>query len=201
MIDVIDNFDSFVYNLVQYTGALGEQCRAFRNDAVSVPEIMRSAPDLLLISPGPGDPRGAGVSLSAVRELAGVVPIFGVCLGHQTIGEAFGARVVHARQPMHGKCSSVVHDGLGVFQDLPSPITVTRYHSLVVDPATLPPELEVSAWSEDGEVMGLRHRDLAVEGVQFHPESLFTAHGLAMVRNALAMAGATRRNREGLVSA
>ncbi|WP_330288676.1 anthranilate synthase component II [Streptomyces sp. NBC_00576] len=201
MICVIDNYDSFVYNLVQYAGALRVECQVFRNDEVSVDTIVKLAPDLLLISPGPGNPDSAGISLEAVRSLAGRVPIFGVCLGHQTIGQVFGAEVVHAKKPMHGKCSRVTHDGRGVFTGLPSPLTVTRYHSLVVAPATLPPEIEVSAWSEDGEVMALRHRELHVESVQFHPESLFTEHGLRMVENALVAARGFHKAREGLVSA
>jgi anthranilate synthase/aminodeoxychorismate synthase-like glutamine amidotransferase len=173
----------------------------FRNDETSVEEIAALDPELLLVSPGPGDPDSAGISLEAVRRLAGRVPVFGVCLGHQTIGQVFGARVVHARRPMHGKCSEITHDGRGVFQDLPSPLAVTRYHSLVVDPATLPPEIEVSAWSPEGEVMALRHRELPVESVQFHPESLFTEHGVRMVANALRAARAPRTAREGLISA
>ncbi|MFD5164243.1 anthranilate synthase component II [Streptomyces hawaiiensis] len=201
MICVIDNYDSFVYNLVQYSSNLGVPCRVFRNDETSVEEIAELAPDLLLISPGPGDPDSAGISLEAVRGLAGRVPIFGVCLGHQTIGQVFGARVVHAGQPMHGKCTEITHDGRGVFQDLPSPLTVTRYHSLVVDPATLPPEIEVSAWSPEGEVMALRHRELPLESVQFHPESLFTEHGVRMVGNVLRAARAPHTAREGLISA
>jgi anthranilate synthase/aminodeoxychorismate synthase-like glutamine amidotransferase len=201
MICVIDNYDSFVYNLVQYAANLGVPCTVFRNDETSVEEIAALDPELLLVSPGPGDPDSAGISLEAVRRLAGRVPVFGVCLGHQTIGQVFGARVVHARRPMHGKCSEITHDGRGVFQDLPSPLAVTRYHSLVVDPATLPPEIEVSAWSPEGEVMALRHRELPVESVQFHPESLFTEHGVRMVANALRAARAPRTAREGLISA
>ncbi|WP_086791255.1 anthranilate synthase component II [Streptomyces thermovulgaris] len=201
MICVIDNYDSFVYNLVQYAGALGVECRVFRNDEVTVEEIAELAPELLLLSPGPGAPDTAGVSLEAVRALAGRVPIFGVCLGHQTIAQAFGARVVHARRPMHGKCDEVRHDGRGVFHGLPSPLTVTRYHSLVVDPATLPAQIEVSAWSSEGEVMALRHRELPMESVQFHPESLFTEHGVRMVGNALETACGRGTVREGLISA
>ena len=186
MICVIDNYDSFVYNLVQYLGRLGAESVVYRNDEVSVEEVERLRPDLVLISPGPGDPDDAGISLDVVRRLR--VPVFGVCLGHQVIGQAFGADVVHARAPMHGKCSRVHHDGRGVFAGLPDPVEVVRYHSLVIDPATLPAELEISAWTADGEVMGVRHRYRPIEGVQFHPESLFTDQGLAMVENALAAA-------------
>jgi anthranilate synthase/aminodeoxychorismate synthase-like glutamine amidotransferase len=185
VIGVVDNYDSFVYNLVQYAGRLGHDCTVLRNDAVTVDELERLLPDRLIISPGPGDPDHAGVSLDAVRRLGPRVPVFGVCLGHQCIGQAFGARVVHGRVPRHGKCSTIRHDGRGVFTGLPPVFEVARYHSLVVDEATLPAELEVSAWTLEGEIMGVRHRELPIEGVQFHPESLFTEHGLAMVANAL----------------
>jgi anthranilate synthase/aminodeoxychorismate synthase-like glutamine amidotransferase len=190
VIGVVDNYDSFVYNLVQYAGRLGHACTVLRNDAVSVDELERLRPDRLIISPGPGDPDQAGVSLDAVTRLGARIPVFGVCLGHQCIGQAFGARVVHARAPMHGKCSAIRHDGRGVFAGLPPVFEVARYHSLVVDAATLPAELEVSAWTLEGEIMGVRHRTLPIEGVQFHPESLFTEHGLAMVANALGPAPA-----------
>ena len=185
MIGVVDNYDSFVYNLVQYAGRLGHACTVLRNDAVGIDELEQLRPDRLIISPGPGDPDQAGVSLAAVTRLGARIPVFGVCLGHQCIGQAFGARVVHARAPMHGKCSTIRHDGRGVFAGLPPVFEVARYHSLVVDEATLPAELEVSAWTLEGEIMGVRHRSLPIEGVQFHPESLFTEHGLAMVANAL----------------
>ncbi|WP_410588186.1 anthranilate synthase component II [Amycolatopsis sp. lyj-23] len=192
MICVIDNYDSFVYNLVQYLGHLGAECRVFRNDEVTVAGVAALAPELVLISPGPGDPADAGVSVELVRRLAGRVPLLGVCLGHQAIGTAFGARVVHAAEPMHGKCSPIAHDGRGVFAGLRNPLTVARYHSLVIDPASLPPELVVTAWSSTGEVMGVRHRTLPVEGVQFHPESLFTEEGVAMVANALSLRALVR---------
>jgi anthranilate synthase/aminodeoxychorismate synthase-like glutamine amidotransferase len=185
LICVIDNYDSFVYNLVQYAGMLGHDCQVFRHDAVTVEEIGLLAPDYLFISPGPADPRHAGISVEVVRQLGGRIPVFGVCLGHQCIGAAFGADIVHARRPMHGKCSMVHHDGHGVFAGLPDPIEVVRYHSLVIAEAGLPAELEVTAWTADGEVMGVRHRELPIEGVQFHPESLLTDHGLTMVGNAL----------------
>ncbi|WP_329056054.1 aminodeoxychorismate/anthranilate synthase component II [Amycolatopsis sp. NBC_01488] len=185
MICVLDNYDSFVYNLVQYLGNLGASCQVYRNDEISVADVEALGPELVLISPGPGDPADAGISVELVRRLAGRVPIFGVCLGHQAIGAAFGARVVHAAEPMHGKCSPLAHDGHGVFAGLRNPLTVARYHSLVLDPASLPADLVVTAWSSTGEVMGVRHRKLPIEGVQFHPESLFTEEGVAMVANAM----------------
>ena len=191
MIVMIDNYDSFTYNLVQYFGELGEDVRVVRNDALSVAEIARLGPDRIVISPGPCTPNEAGVSLDVLRKLAGRVPIFGVCLGHQAIGQAFGGKVVRAREIMHGKTSPVRHTGRGVFADLPDPFEATRYHSLVVDKSTLPDCLEITAWTEreDGaidEIMGLRHRTLLVEGVQFHPESILTQHGHDLLRNFLA---------------
>lgn len=185
MIHVIDNYDSFVHNLVQYAGDLGADCVVHRNDEVTVEQVAAREPELVLVSPGPGAPADAGISVDLVRRLGGSVPIFGVCLGHQAIGAAFGARIRHATRPMHGKCSRITHDGDGLFAGLPSPLTVARYHSLVIDPATLPAELVVTAWSDTGEVMGVRHRTLPIEGVQFHPESLFTEQGVAMVANAI----------------
>ncbi len=185
MICVIDNYDSFVYNLVQYVGHLGADCVVHRNDEVTVEQVVGLDPELILISPGPGDPADAGISIELVRRLGHDVPIFGVCLGHQAIGAAFGARIRHAAEPMHGKCSRITHDGEGVFAGLPTPLVVARYHSLVIEADTLPAELVATAWSETGEIMGVRHRELPIEGVQFHPESLFTEQGVGIVSNAV----------------
>jgi len=183
---VIDNYDSFTFNLVQYLLELGADAIVHRSDAITLDAAERIAPDALLLSPGPGRPEDAGITLDAIRHFAGRVPILGVCLGHQAIAVAFGGRVVRATRPMHGRTSEVVHEGEGVFADLASPLTAARYHSLVVDPASLPRELAPTAWTRDGELMGLRHRTLAVEGVQFHPESFLTEHGHAMLRSWLA---------------
>jgi para-aminobenzoate synthetase component 2 len=185
---VIDNYDSFVYNLVQELGELGADPVVHRNDAIDVAGIRAAAPDLILISPGPGRPEDAGVSLAVIEELAGVIPILGVCLGHQAIGQVFGGDVVQAPSLMHGKTSAIHHDGKGVFVGLPDPFTATRYHSLVVEPSTVPAALEVTARTSDGVIMGLRHRTLAVEGVQFHPESLLTPEGPSLLANFLAVA-------------
>ncbi|MGA8051780.1 MAG: aminodeoxychorismate/anthranilate synthase component II [Burkholderiales bacterium] len=185
MVLMIDNYDSFTYNLVQYLGELGEQVRVVRNDEVSIDEIEALAPARVVISPGPCTPSEAGISLGVIDRLAGRVPILGVCLGHQAIGQAFGGKVVRARQVMHGKVSRIRHDGRGVFAGVPNDFIATRYHSLVVERATLPECLLVTAESEDGEIMGLRHRSLPVEGVQFHPEALLTEHGHKMLENFL----------------
>ncbi len=185
---VIDNYDSFVYNLVQELGELGAEPVVHRNDAVDVETIRRTEPDAIVISPGPGRPNSAGISLAVVRELAGEFPILGVCLGHQAIGQAYGGVVVGAPTLMHGKTSAIHHDGRGVFAGLPDPFTATRYHSLVIDPATVPEVLEVSARTSDGVIMGLRHRELPVEGVQFHPESLLTTSGPSLLANFLTAA-------------
>jgi anthranilate synthase component II len=185
MVLMIDNYDSFTYNLVQYLGELGEQVRVVRNDEISVDEVEALAPARVVISPGPCTPSEAGMSLEVIERLSGHVPILGVCLGHQAIGQAFGGKVVRARQVMHGKVSRIRHDGRGVFANVPNDFIATRYHSLVVERASLPVCLEVSAESEDGEIMGLRHRSLPVEGVQFHPEALLTEHGHKMLENFL----------------
>jgi len=190
MILMIDNYDSFTYNLVQYLGELGEDVRVVRNDELSIEEIRRLAPARIVISPGPGTPDQAGVSLGLIEKLGGQIPILGVCLGHQSIGQVFGGRVVRAQRIMHGKTSPIHHNGQGVFAGLPNPFEATRYHSLIVEKSTLPRELEVTAWTQDergevDEIMGLRHRALAVEGVQFHPESILTQHGHDLLRNFL----------------
>ena len=185
---VIDNYDSFVYNLVQELGELGADPVVHRNDAIDIEGIRAAAPDAILISPGPGRPEDAGISDAVIRELAGEYPILGVCLGHQAIGQVFGGRIVAAPTLMHGKTSSIHHDGRGVFAGLPDPFVSTRYHSLVVDPASVPDSLEVSATTSDGVIMGLRHRTLPIEGVQFHPESLLTPNGPDLLSNFLATA-------------
>jgi anthranilate synthase component 2 len=182
---MIDNYDSFTYNLVQYFGELGADMRVVLNDEMDVAGIAALRPEKIVISPGPCSPNEAGVSLQVIAAFAGRVPILGVCLGHQAIGQAFGGRVVHARELMHGKTSPVAHAGVGVFAGLPTPFTATRYHSLAVERASLPADLEVTAWTEDGEIMGVRHRRFDVEGVQFHPESVLTEHGHRMLENFL----------------
>jgi anthranilate synthase component 2 len=185
MLLMIDNYDSFTYNLVQYFGELGQEVQVFRNDEISLDDIARLAPQYLVISPGPCTPLEAGVSVAAIERFAGQIPILGVCLGHQSIGQAFGGKIIHAKQLMHGKTSPVQHLDLGVFHSLPNPVTCTRYHSLVIERESLPDCLEITAWTEDGEIMGVRHKTLAVEGVQFHPESILTQHGHTMLRNFL----------------
>jgi para-aminobenzoate synthetase component 2 len=186
---VIDNYDSFVYNLVQYLGELGADPVVARHDAIDVEGIARLDPAGLLISPGPGTPDSAGVSCAAIAAFAGHIPILGVCLGHQCIGQVFGGRVVRAAHVMHGKTSEISHDGEGIFAGLPDPLVATRYHSLVVEPDALPPALQATGWASDGTLMALRHLDLAVEGVQFHPESILTDGGHRMVANWLARCG------------
>jgi len=185
MVLMIDNYDSFTYNLVQYLGELGVAVTVVRNDEISVDEVARLRPEKIVISPGPCSPNEAGISLEAIERLGGKIPLLGVCLGHQAIGQAFGGKVVHARTLMHGKTSPIHHIGAGVFRGLPSPFVATRYHSLAVERDSLPDCLEVTAWTEDGEIMGLRHKTLAVEGVQFHPESILTEHGHALLKNFL----------------
>lgn len=182
---MIDNYDSFTYNLVQYFGELGAEVEVFRNDEITVEGVAQRQPDRLVISPGPCSPAEAGISIAAIQQFAGKLPILGVCLGHQSIGAAFGGKVVRARQLMHGKTSEITTTRQGVFAGLPEKFTVNRYHSLAVERASCPPDLEVTAWTDDGEIMGLRHKTLDVEGVQFHPESILTEHGHAMLKNFL----------------
>jgi anthranilate synthase component 2 len=187
MLLMIDNYDSFTFNIVQYFGQLGEDVRVVRNDEITVAEIASLAPRRLVISPGPCSPEEAGISVAAIREYAGKLPILGVCLGHQAIGAAFGGTIVRSSTLMHGKTSPIHHDGRELFAGLPNPFNATRYHSLVVERATFPAELEITAWVEEGEVMGLRHRQLPVWGVQFHPESILTEGGMQLLQNFLQM--------------
>lgn len=192
MLLVIDNYDSFTYNLVQYFGELGADVQVVRNDAVTVEQIAELAPSEIVISPGPCTPAQAGISVEAIRSFAGKIPLLGVCLGHQSLAVAFGGRVVRAARLMHGKTSPIYHDGRTLFRNLPQPFRATRYHSLLVERETLPECLEVSAWTEEGEIMGLRHRRWLVEGVQFHPESILTDMGKDLLRNFLQLAEESR---------
>ena len=185
MLLMIDNYDSFTYNLVQYLGELGADVHVHRNDALTLEQVAAWAPEKIVISPGPCTPDQAGISVPLVRRFAGSIPILGVCLGHQAIGEAFGGRIVRAQRVMHGKVSAVTHDGHGVFTGVPSPLTATRYHSLAIERRTMPACLAITATSEDGEVMGVRHREWSVEGVQFHPEAILTEHGMRLLANFL----------------
>ncbi|QFH68855.1 aminodeoxychorismate synthase component 2 [Enterobacter sp. E76] len=185
MLLLIDNYDSFTWNLYQYFCELGAEVVVKRNDEISVADIATLAPQKIVISPGPCTPNEAGISLDVIRDYAGKLPILGVCLGHQAIGQAFGARIVRARQVMHGKTSAISHNGSGVFHGLNNPLTVTRYHSLLIDPATLPNEFDVTAWSAGDEIMGIRHREWDLEGVQFHPESILSEQGHALLNNFL----------------
>jgi len=182
---LIDNYDSFTFNLAQYLGELGADVHVHRNDAITLEQIAAWAPEKIVISPGPCTPTEAGISVPTIQRFAGKIPILGVCLGHQSIGQAFGGRIVRAQRVMHGKLSPVTHDGRGVFAGLPSPFSVTRYHSLAIERATCPPCLEISATADDGEIMGVRHREFSVEGVQFHPEAILTEHGHALLANFL----------------
>ena len=191
MLLMIDNYDSFTFNVVQYLMELGEDVAVWRNDEISVDAILEAAPEKIVISPGPCTPNEAGISLEVIERLAGRIPILGICLGHQSIGQAFGGHIIRAPKVMHGKLSAIHHSGVGVFEGLPSPYQATRYHSLVIDPSTLPESLEVTAWTEDESggleaIMGVRHRSLFVEGVQFHPESILSEHGRALLKNFLA---------------
>jgi anthranilate synthase component 2 len=185
MLLMIDNYDSFTYNIVQYLGELGADVKVVRNDEVTVDQVEAMQPDRIVISPGPCSPNEAGISLGVIERLGRRVPILGVCLGHQAIGQAYGGKVVHAKALMHGKTSPVRHSGRGVFRGLPSPLTATRYHSLAVERESLPGALEVTAWTDDGEIMGFVHREFPVEGVQFHPESILTEHGHALLESFL----------------
>ena len=188
MLLMIDNYDSFTYNLVQYLGELGVEVRVYRNDQITVEQALALAPQRIVISPGPCTPNEAGISVPLIRQAAGIVPILGVCLGHQSIGQAFGGHIIKAREVMHGKTSAIHHQGQGVFSGLSQPLQATRYHSLVIDADRLPDVLEVTAWTntpdgERGEIMGIRHRELPIQGVQFHPESILTQHGHDLLRN------------------
>ncbi|MDB5991548.1 MAG: anthranilate/aminodeoxychorismate synthase component [Herbaspirillum sp.] len=185
MLLMIDNYDSFTYNLVQYFGELGEEVRTFRNDEITLEEISAMKPDRICLSPGPCSPKEAGICIALLQHFAGKLPLLGVCLGHQAIGEAFGGNVIRAKQVMHGKTSLIAHTGVGVFQNIPSPYTVIRYHSLAIERASLPDCLEVTAWTDDGEIMGVRHKELDVQGVQFHPESILSEHGHLLLKNFL----------------
>lgn len=184
---MIDNYDSFTYNLVQYFGELGEEVRTYRNDELTLEQITAMKPDRICISPGPCTPHEAGVSVPVLQQFAGKLPILGVCLGHQAIGAAFGGKVIRAKQVMHGKTSVIQHTGVGVFKDLPNPYTIIRYHSLAIERESLPDCLEVTAWTDDGEIMGVRHKDFQIEGVQFHPESILSEHGHALLKNFLTL--------------
>jgi anthranilate synthase component 2 len=185
MLLMIDNYDSFTYNLVQYFGELGADVKVFRNDEITVEQITLMKPEQIVVSPGPCSPAEAGISVAAIKEFAGKIPLLGVCLGHQSIGAAFGGKIIHAKKLMHGKVSPVHHLDQGVFKGLPNPLTCTRYHSLAIERASLPDCLEVTAWTDDGEIMGVRHKTLKVEGVQFHPESILTERGHDLLRNFL----------------
>ena len=185
MLLMLDNYDSFTYNLVQYFGELGEDVHVYRNDEITLDEIAKLKPARIVVSPGPCSPAEAGISVPLIQQFAGKIPVLGVCLGHQSIGAAFGGDIVHAKQLMHGKTSQVHHTDSGVFKGLPNPLTVTRYHSLAIKRETLPDCLEVTAWTDDGEIMGVRHKTLDVEGVQFHPESILTERGHDLLKNFL----------------
>ena len=195
MIFVLDNFDSFTYNLVQYLQQLDRTVKVVRNNAAAVEEVLGLRPEAIVLSPGPGRPENAGIMPALIRAAAGKVPMFGVCLGHQAIGQAFGMQVIHAKRIMHGKVSTVDHDGRGLFTGLSSPFKAVRYHSLALDETTLPPELEVTARSEDGEVMGIRHKEALIEGIQYHPESILTSTGKRQLANFLELVNARRLGR------
>ncbi|MBX9896061.1 MULTISPECIES: aminodeoxychorismate/anthranilate synthase component II [unclassified Nitrosomonas] len=185
MLLMIDNYDSFTYNLVQYLSELGEEVVVYRNDEITLDTILKLKPDRIVISPGPCTPDEAGISLSVIKKFSETIPVLGVCLGHQSIGQAFGGHIVHAKQLMHGKTSPIYHHNIGIFRNLPNPFIATRYHSLVIERSTLPDCLEITAWTEDDEIMGVRHKTLAIEGIQFHPESILSEHGHQMLENFL----------------
>ena len=185
MLVMIDNYDSFTYNLVQYLGELGQEVKVYRNDEITIGELDTLSPDYLVISPGPCTPNEAGICIESVKRFSGKIPILGVCLGHQSIGQAFGGKVVRAKQLMHGKTSPISHNSGGIFRDIENPFTATRYHSLVVEKESIPDCFEITAWTDDGEIMAIKHRQLAVEGVQFHPESIDTDHGHKLLQNFL----------------
>ena len=185
MLLMLDNYDSFTYNLVQYLGELGQDVQVYRNDEIDLKKIAELKPKYIVISPGPCTPNEAGISLGLIKEFADKIPLLGVCLGHQSIGQAFGGNIIKAKTLMHGKTSLIHHTSLGVFKDLPNPYTATRYHSLVIERETIPDCLEITAWTDDGEIMGVKHKSLAVEGVQFHPESVLTEHGHDLLNNFL----------------
>ncbi|SFM41106.1 anthranilate synthase component II [Nitrosomonas communis] len=194
MLLMIDNYDSFTYNLVQYLGELGEEVEVFRNDEITLERIKQLHPDRIVISPGPCTPNEAGISLSLLKDYGGQVPTLGVCLGHQSIGQAFGGRIVHAKQLMHGKTSQIFHHDVGVFRGLPNPFVATRYHSLVIERESLPDCLEITAWTEDGEIMGVRHKTMPIEGVQFHPESILSEQGHELLQNFLTGSSESKNN-------
>ncbi|HXG30847.1 MAG TPA: aminodeoxychorismate/anthranilate synthase component II [Thermodesulfobacteriota bacterium] len=188
MILMIDNYDSFTYNLVHYLGELGERVMVFRNNRITLEDVGRLGPDMVVVSPGPCTPKEAGISVDLIKEFSGRIPILGVCLGHQAIGYAFGGRIVRAERLLHGKTSMIYHDGKGIYEGIPNPFEATRYHSLLVERESLPDELEITAWTSEGEIMGIRHRDYPTEGVQFHPESILTKHGKEILRNFIRIA-------------
>ena len=191
MILMIDNYDSFTYNLVHYLGELGEKVLVFRNDKIKLEDVGKLNPDMVVVSPGPCTPREAGISVDLIKEFAGRVPILGVCLGHQSIGYAFGGKIVRAKRLLHGKTSMIYHDGKEVYEGLPNPFEATRYHSLLVEKESLPDELEITAWTDEDEIMGVRHKEYLIEGVQFHPESILTKNGKDLLRNFIKMAKAS----------
>jgi anthranilate synthase/aminodeoxychorismate synthase-like glutamine amidotransferase len=188
MILMIDNYDSFTYNLVHYFGELGEKVLVFRNDKITLEEVGKLDPDVIVVSPGPCTPKEAGISVDLIKEFAGRIPILGVCLGHQSIGYAFGGHIVRAQRLLHGKTSQIYHDEKGIYEGVPDPFEATRYHSLLIEKESLPDKLEVSAWTDEGEIMGVRHKEYLIEGVQFHPESILTKHGKDLLRNFIRIA-------------